>query len=40
VVGLAPAGIVIEAIVEDLAVKRALFTGLEQVVDPSTRPRR
>jgi 3-hydroxybutyryl-CoA dehydrogenase len=30
--GLAAAGIVIEAIAEDLAVKRALFAGLEQVV--------
>jgi 3-hydroxybutyryl-CoA dehydrogenase len=31
--GLGKAGVVIEAIVEDLAIKRALFAGLEQVVD-------
>lgn len=32
---LAPAGLIIEAIVEDLAVKRALFTELEAIVAPS-----
>ncbi len=32
--GLAPAKIIIEAVVEDLAVKRALFAGLEKLVAP------
>ncbi len=30
---LAPAGLVVEAVVEDLAIKRQLFAGLEDVVD-------
>ncbi len=32
--GLAPAGLVIEAVIEDLAVKRALFARLEKLVAP------
>src|SRR5690606_5743567 len=36
IAGLAPAGVVIEAVFEDLEVKRALFARLEAVVSPET----
>ncbi|HEY9537164.1 MAG TPA: 3-hydroxyacyl-CoA dehydrogenase NAD-binding domain-containing protein, partial [Kiloniellaceae bacterium] len=36
IAGLAPAGVVIEAVFEDLEVKRALFAQLDAVVSPDT----